>query len=85
MNYFLDPMSEYVLSLRATNLAGAGGIVYAKVWTTEKSQPETVAPLLPPVGLKAIVLSPTTVVLYWTDSTLSKNQVSKKRNSKFLY
>ncbi|XP_033225419.1 neogenin isoform X2 [Belonocnema kinseyi] len=70
----LDPMSEYVLSLRATNLAGAGGIVYAKVWTTEKSQPETVAPLLPPVGLKAIVLSPTTVVLYWTDSTLSKNQ-----------
>ena len=68
-------MSEYVLSLRATNEAGAGGIVYAKVWTTEKSLPETVAPLIPPVGLKAIVLSSSTVVLYWTDTTLSKNQV----------
>ena len=30
--------------------------------------------MLPPVGLKAIVLSDSTVVLYWTDTTLSRNQ-----------
>ena len=73
-------MCEYVISLRATNEAGAGRIAYDKVSTTEKSQSETVAPLLPPVGLKAIVVSPTTVVLYWTDSTLSKNQVIQLKN-----
>ncbi|KFM65191.1 Neogenin, partial [Stegodyphus mimosarum] len=31
--------------------------------------------MLPPVGLKAIVLSSSTVVLYWTDTTLSRNQL----------
>lgn len=31
--------------------------------------------MLPPVGLKAIVLSDSTVVLYWTDTTLSRNQL----------
>lgn len=37
--------------------------------------PEPLLPMLPPVGLKAIVLSPTTVVLFWSDSTLSSSQV----------
>lgn len=37
--------------------------------------PEPLTPMLPPVGLKAIVLSSSTVVLYWTDTTLSRNQV----------
>lgn len=37
--------------------------------------PEPLSPMLPPVGLKAIVLSSSTVVLYWTDSTLSRNQL----------
>ncbi|UYV61776.1 NEO1, partial [Cordylochernes scorpioides] len=37
--------------------------------------PEPLTPMLPPVGLKAIVLSATTVVLYWTDSTLPRTQV----------
>lgn len=35
---------------------------------------EPLSPMLPPVGLKAIVLSSSTVVLYWTDSTLPRNQ-----------
>ncbi|XP_051155099.1 neogenin isoform X3 [Leptopilina boulardi] len=70
----LDPLSEYVLSLRAMNEAGGGSIAYVTVRTTAVSLPETFTPLLPPVGLKAIVLSSSTVVLYWTDSTLSKNQ-----------
>ncbi|XP_043474504.1 neogenin isoform X2 [Leptopilina heterotoma] len=70
----LDPLSEYVFALRAMNEAGGGSIAYVKVWTTAVSLPESSTPLLPPVALKAIVISSTTVVLYWTDSTLSKNQ-----------
>lgn len=70
----LEPVSEYVISLRAVNEAGEGPPVYANVRTTEKAAPESVSPLIPPVGLKAIVLSANTVVLYWTDSLLSKSQ-----------
>ncbi|XP_052754189.1 LOW QUALITY PROTEIN: neogenin-like [Galleria mellonella] len=33
-------------------------------------------PLIPPVGLKAIMLSGTTAVLYWTDPTLAKGQTA---------
>ncbi|XP_044002632.1 neogenin isoform X2 [Aphidius gifuensis] len=64
----LEPLSEYVISLRATNEAGEGPPVYANVRTTEKSVSESSSPLIPPVGLKAIVLSSKTVVLYWTDT-----------------
>ncbi|XP_053972806.1 neogenin isoform X5 [Hylaeus volcanicus] len=71
----LEPMTEYVISLRATNDAGDGQPAYANVRTTERSVSESSVPLIPPVGLKAAVLSDTTVVLYWTDTTLSKSQV----------
>ncbi|XP_063985766.1 neogenin isoform X2 [Diachasmimorpha longicaudata] len=70
----LEPLSEYVITLRATNEAGEGPPIYDNVRTTEKSVPESLAPLIPPVGLKAIVLSANTVVLYWTDNSLSKSQ-----------
>ncbi|XP_006565869.1 neogenin isoform X5 [Apis mellifera] len=70
----LEPITEYVISLRATNDAGDGQPAYANVRTTERSVSEFSAPLLPPVGLKASVLSDTTVVLYWTDTTLPKTQ-----------
>ncbi|XP_023289160.1 neogenin isoform X2 [Orussus abietinus] len=70
----LEPMSEYVISLRGRNEVGEGTPVYANVRTTERSAVESVVPLIPPVGLKAIVLSATTVVLYWTDTSLPKSQ-----------
>ncbi|XP_012139642.1 neogenin protein frazzled isoform X2 [Megachile rotundata] len=70
----LEPMTEYVISLRATNDAGDGQPAYANVRTTERSVSESSVPLIPPVGLKAVVLSDTTVVLYWTDTTLPKSQ-----------
>ncbi|XP_029037667.2 neogenin-like isoform X3 [Osmia bicornis bicornis] len=70
----LEPMTEYVISLRATNDAGDGQPAYANVRTTERSVSESSVPLIPPVGLKAAVLSDTTVVLYWTDTTLPKTQ-----------
>lgn len=72
----LEPNSEYVLSLRATNEMGAGPPVYFNIRTQDEPPPEPQPPLMPPVGLKAQVLSETSVVLYWTDATLSKSQVS---------
>ncbi|XP_076322719.1 neogenin-like isoform X3 [Tachypleus tridentatus] len=71
----LQPSSEYVISLRAFNQVGDGRPIYETVRTHVKSTPEPLIPMLPPVGLKAIVLSPTTVVLYWTDTTLPRNQI----------
>lgn len=55
---------------------GLGLPTYATGRTTNEQLPEQLQPLTPPVGLKAEVLSPTSVILYWTDSTLSKNQVN---------
>ncbi|XP_011149975.2 neogenin isoform X2 [Harpegnathos saltator] len=70
----IEPTTEYVISLRATNNVGDGEQAYANVRTPERFVSESAVPLIPPVGLKAIVLSATTVVLYWTDTTLSKSQ-----------
>lgn len=71
----LQPSNEYVISVRAFNQIGDGQPIYETVKTTIESTPEPLLPMLPPVGLKAIVLSPTTVVLFWSDSTLSSSQV----------
>lgn len=70
----LEPQTEYVLSLRAGNQMGTGPPVYANVRTQEDLPVETAKPLLPPVGLKVRVWSPTSVILDWTDNTLSKSQ-----------
>ncbi|XP_045029173.1 neogenin isoform X4 [Daphnia magna] len=71
----LEANSEYVISLRAYNQMGDGRPIYETVRTREESTPEPPSPLIPPVGLKAIVLSSTTVVLYWTDTTLPRSQI----------
>lgn len=70
----LQPSSEYVISLRAYNNVGDGQPIYETVKTLIESTPEPQTPIIPPVGLKAQVLSSSSVVLYWTDTTLSKNQ-----------
>ncbi|GLH00170.1 Contactin [Gryllus bimaculatus] len=70
----LEPTSEYVISLRAYNEMGDGPPAYSSVRTLDNIAPEPITPLHPPVGLMAIVLSSRSVVLYWTDTTLSKNQ-----------
>ena len=36
--------------------------------------PEPPTPIVPPVGVKAPVLSPTTIVVMWTDSGLGRRQ-----------
>ncbi|XP_050305807.1 neogenin isoform X2 [Anthonomus grandis grandis] len=70
----LEPNSEYVISLRASNNMGPGPPIYATAKTQDEPPPEPTAALLPPVGLKAQVGGPTSVVLYWTDPTLKQTQ-----------
>ncbi|XP_071452262.1 neogenin isoform X2 [Hetaerina americana] len=77
----LEANSEYVISLRAYNEMGDGRPVYETVRTREPAVPEPQSqPLVPPVGLRAIILSASTVVLYWTDSSLPKSQVTDSRH-----
>jgi hypothetical protein len=71
----LEANSQYVVSLRADNQMGDATPVYETEWTREESTPKPFSPLIPPVGLKAIVLSSMTVVFYCTDTTLSRSQV----------
>ncbi|KAG5888723.1 hypothetical protein JTB14_023799 [Gonioctena quinquepunctata] len=73
----LEPNSEYVLSLRASNQVGEGPPIYTTVRTQDEPPPEPVVTLFPPMGLKAQVLSTTSVVLYWTDPTLKQSQYVK--------
>lgn len=76
--YVSEPNSEYVISVRAFNDMGDGQPAYESNRTREESTPEPSSPLIPPVGLKAIVLSATSVVVYWTDTTLSQSQVKDR-------
>ncbi|XP_071098730.1 neogenin-like isoform X2 [Haliotis cracherodii] len=69
----LQPVSEYVISIRAFNKEGEGEVKYETVTTMEETK-EPATPMMPPIGLKAIVLSPSTIVLTWADNTLGKSQ-----------
>ncbi|KAK9751964.1 Neogenin C-terminus [Popillia japonica] len=68
----LEANAEYVISIRASNKVGYGPAAYATIRTTD--EPQLANTLMPPVGLKAVVLSSATIILYWTDNTLSKSQ-----------
>ncbi|XP_065086448.1 neogenin isoform X1 [Ochlerotatus camptorhynchus] len=70
----LEPNTEYVISLRARNNMGDGPPIYDTVRTREDSPIEAPTPLEVPVGLRAIPMSGTSIVVYWTDTTLSKSQ-----------
>ncbi|XP_050711730.1 neogenin-like [Eriocheir sinensis] len=69
-----EPNMEFVISLRAFNNVGDGQPVYQQV-RTQPEEEEVVAPTLDPaVWVKAVVLTPFTVVLQWADTMLSQNQ-----------
>ena len=72
--FISEPLTEYVISLRAYNTIGDGKPIYESVRTKEEdfSDESAAVPLIPPVGLNAIVLSSSTVVLTWMDSTLPR-------------
>ncbi|GAB1601234.1 neogenin isoform X9 [Argonauta hians] len=70
----LQPASSYVIKVMASNKLGEGQPTYAHVKTDKESEIDLATPMMPPVGLKSIVLSSQTIVLTWTDSTLSRAQ-----------
>lgn len=71
----LEPNSDYVISLEAQNEMGNGPPIYENVRTHDESaESESALTLIPPVGLKTSVLSPNSIVLFWTDSMLGIRQ-----------
>ena len=73
--FVTEPNSEYVISLRAYNNIGDGRPIYETTRTRDEEIIAARTPLVPPLGLNAIVLSSHTVVLTWVDSTLPRNQL----------
>ncbi|KAL3885049.1 hypothetical protein ACJMK2_025148 [Sinanodonta woodiana] len=70
----LQPASEYVVSIRAYNNKGEGQPRYETVFTLESTEEEPATPMLPPIGLKTVVLSSSAIIVTWTDDSLGKNQ-----------
>ena len=70
----LEPNSEYVIALRARNNIGDGPPKYDNTRTREDIMTEFSQPLEVPVGLRAIPTSGSSIVVYWTDTTLGKSQ-----------
>lgn len=70
----LEANSEYVIALRARNNVGDGPPKYDTTRTREDLANEPSQPLEVPVGLRAISMSGSTIVVYWTDTTLGKSQ-----------
>ncbi|XP_022661897.1 neogenin-like isoform X2 [Varroa destructor] len=81
----LQPMTEYVISVRAYNRIGEGQSLQDTVRTLPEAQVTSPASLVPPVGLKAVVLSPTTVVLFWSDTTIPLGQTNGNRQYQVRY
>lgn len=70
----LEPSSHYVISLKAFNNAGEGVPLYESAVT--RSITDTSTPMIPPVGVQAVALSPDSVRVSWADNSMSKNQKS---------
>lgn len=76
----LQASSEYVISLRAYNRLGDGQPTYETVKTSSESLQEAQTAMLPPVGLKATVVSSSSIMLDWTDTDSSAGQVHGHRS-----
>lgn len=70
----LQPNREYVISLRVQNRIGDGKPRYDYVSTRDEEPQDVPAALEVPVGLRAITLTASSIVVYWTDTTLNRNQ-----------
>jgi neogenin len=70
----LNPNLEYVLSLRARNLIGDGIPKYDSARTKEEIIPESLQPMDVPVGLRALTMSGSSILVLWTDNSLGKSQ-----------
>ena len=92
----LRPTSEYVISLRAYNNMGDGPPALDTVKTLVQSvdvstsgssltaSSDPVVPILPPMGVKAIVMSQSTIYLQWTDTSLVRGQTTPSDNRLYI-
>ncbi|ALC42383.1 fra, partial [Drosophila busckii] len=71
----LESNAEYVLSLRARNRKGDGPPVYDNIKTRDEAPLNVPLPLEVPVGLRATTMSSSSIVVHWTDTMLSKNEL----------
>ncbi|KPU76720.1 uncharacterized protein Dana_GF13393, isoform C [Drosophila ananassae] len=70
----LESNTEYVVSLRARNIKGDGQPIYDNIKTRDEEPVDAPTPLEVPVGLRAITMSSSSIVVYWIDTMLNKNQ-----------
>lgn len=63
--------------MRAKNSVGDGKPVYDTVRTSDEIAFDIPSPLEVPVGLRAVPMSGSSIVVYWIDTTLNKNQPLK--------
>ncbi|XP_030388310.1 neogenin isoform X2 [Scaptodrosophila lebanonensis] len=70
----LESNTEYVVSLRARNVKGDGQPIYDNIKTRDDEPVDVPVPLEVPVGLRAITMSSSSIVVYWIDTMLNKNQ-----------
>ncbi|MBN3294320.1 DCC protein, partial [Polypterus senegalus] len=70
----VEPSSHYVISLKSFNNAGEGVPLYESAVTRSMTVPDTSTPMIPPVGVQAVALTPDSVRVSWADNSVSKNQ-----------
>ncbi|XP_017078508.1 neogenin isoform X3 [Drosophila eugracilis] len=70
----LESNMDYVVSLRARNVKGDGPPIYDNIKTRDEEPVDAPTPLEVPVGLRAITMSSSSIVVYWIDTMLNKNQ-----------
>ncbi|KAH8401811.1 hypothetical protein KR009_008046, partial [Drosophila setifemur] len=70
----LESNTEYVVSLRARNIKGDGQPIYDNIKTRDEEPVEATQSLEVPVGLKAITMSSSSIVVHWIDTMLNTNQ-----------
>uniref|UniRef100_A0A8C9WFF2 DCC netrin 1 receptor n=1 Tax=Scleropages formosus TaxID=113540 RepID=A0A8C9WFF2_SCLFO len=73
----LEPSSHYVISLKSFNNAGEGVPLYESAVTRAATESST--PMIPPVGVQALPLTPDSVRVSWADNSISKNQKSSEQ------
>lgn len=79
----LQPNGEYVISLRARNAMGDGEPRYGYIQPRDELAVDTGNTVLAvPVGLRAVTMSSASIVVYWTDTTTSRNVLA---NSNRMY
>ncbi|XP_053910908.1 netrin receptor DCC isoform X2 [Cuculus canorus] len=67
----LESSSHYVISLKAFNNAGEGVPLYESA--TTRSITESSTPMLPPVGVQAVVLTHDAVRVLWAENSIAKS------------